>query len=109
MRVLFSSTSGYGHVIPMLPLAHAFRESGHDVLWATAEQATPLVTASGTDAVASGASGAEEAAVRAAVRDQGEELAGPARAAFVFPRMFGEALTPPMAADLVGIARDWGP
>ena len=109
MRVLFSSTSGYGHVIPMLPLAHAFREAGHDVLWATAEQATPLVTASGTEAVASGASGAEEAAVRAAVRDQGEELAGPARAAFVFPRMFGEALTPPMAADLVGIARDWGP
>jgi len=109
MRVLFSSTSGYGHVIPMLPLARAFREAGHDVLWATAEQATPLVTASGTEAVASGASGAEEAAVRAAVRAKGEELAGPARAAFVFPRMFGEALTPPMAADLVGIARDWGP
>ena len=29
--------------------------------------------------------------------------------AFVFPRMFGEALTPPMAADLVPLARDWGP
>ena len=40
---------------------------------------------------------------------RGEQLAGPARAAFVFPRMFGEALTPPMAADLVGIARDWEP
>ena len=37
------------------------------------------------------------------------ELPGDSRAAFVFPRMFGEALTPPMAADLVTIARDWGP
>jgi UDP:flavonoid glycosyltransferase YjiC (YdhE family) len=109
MRVLFSSTSGYGHVIPMLPLARAFRAAGHDVLWATAEQALPLVVAAGIDAVASGASGPEEAALRAAVRTQGEEMAGPARAAFVFPRMFGEALTPPMAADLVGIARDWDP
>ena len=71
MRVLFSSTSGYGHVIPMLPLAHAFREAGHDVLWATTEQAMPLVAASGIEAVASGASGAEEAALRAAVRTQG--------------------------------------
>ena len=105
--MLFSSTSGHGHVIPMLQLATAFREAGHDVLWATAEQALPLVTAAGIEAVASGASGAEEAAVRGAVRSLGEQLAGPARAAFVFPRMFGEALTPPMAADLVGIARDW--
>jgi UDP:flavonoid glycosyltransferase YjiC (YdhE family) len=109
MRVLFSSTSGYGHVIPMLPLAHAFRAAGHDVLWATAAQAMPLVTASGTEAVGSGASGDEEAALRAAVRTRGEQMAGPARAAFVFPRMFGEALTPPMAADLVRIARDWEP
>ena len=101
MRVLFSSTSGHGHVIPMLPLARAFRQAGHDVLWATAEQAMPLVTASGTEAVASGAHGAEEAALRAAVRTE-KEPAGPARAAYVFPRMFGEALTPPMAADLVG-------
>ena len=63
-QVLFSSTSGHGHVIPMLPLARAFREAGHDVLWATAAQATSLVTAAGIEAVASGASGAEEAALR---------------------------------------------
>ena len=58
MRVLFSSTSGHGHVIPMLQLARAFQAAGHDVLWATAAQATPRVTAAGVDAVASGASGA---------------------------------------------------
>ena len=35
MRVLFSSTSGLGHVFPMLPLAQAFGAAGHEVLWAT--------------------------------------------------------------------------
>ena len=38
MKVLFSSTSGYGHVIPMLPMARAFRPAGHHVPCATAAQ-----------------------------------------------------------------------
>ena len=109
MRVLFSSTSGHGHVIPMLPLAGAFRAAGHEVLWATAAQATGLVDAAGIDTVAAGATGTEEVALRVAVRDRGERLAGPARASFVFPRMFGEALTPPMVADLLPLARAWRP
>ncbi len=109
MRVLFSSTSGHGHVIPMLQLARAFRDAGHDVLWATAAQATPLVTAAGIEAVAAGAHGAEEAALRGTVLGPAQELPGDQRARFVFPRMFGQALTPPMAADLVPLARDWGP
>ena len=109
MRVLFSSTSGHGHVIPMLQLAAAFRAAGHDVLWATAAQATPLVTAAGIEAVASGAHGAEEAALRGAVMSAAGQLPGDARAPFVFPRMFGEALAPPMVGDLVDIARDWRP
>ena len=109
MRVLFSSTSGHGHVIPMLQLARAFRAAGHDVLWATAAQATPLVTAAGIEAVSAGASGVEEAGLRGAVRDQAEKLPGEQRPAFVFPRMFGEALTPPMAQDLIPLVRDWRP
>ncbi len=109
MRVLFSSTSGYGHVLPMLPLAGAFRAAGHDVLWAAAAQATPLVTSAGIEAVASGASGAEEAELRRSVRSRADAVAPAERAAFVFPRMFGAALTPPMAADLLGIASEWGP
>jgi len=109
MRVLFSSTSGHGHVIPMLQLATAFQAAGHDVLWATADQATPLVTAAGIEAVPAGAHGAEEEALREAVKSAARELPGEARAAFVFPRMFGEALTPPMAEDLARIAREWRP
>src|SRR3954447_24321245 len=35
MRVLFTSTAGRGHVGPMVPLAHAFRDQGHEVTFAT--------------------------------------------------------------------------
>src|SRR6187402_2523412 len=97
MRVLFSSTSGHGHVIPMLQLASAVRARGHDVLWATAAQAAWLVTDAGIATVAAGAHGAEEAALRAGVRDRASLLAGRDRAEWVFPRMFGAALTPRMA------------
>ena len=109
MRVLFSSTSGHGHVIPMVQLGRAFQAAGHAVLWATAAQATPLVTAAGIEAVAAGASGPEEAALRGAVFARTADLPGQGRAAFVFPRMFGEALTPPMAEDLLALARSWRP
>ena len=109
MRVLFSSTSGHGHVIPMLQLASAVRARGHDVLLAMAAQATPLATAAGIPTVPAGAHGAEEATLRAGVRDRGSVLAGRDRAAWVFPRMFGAALTPPMATDLIAIAQAWSP
>src|SRR5690242_21853898 len=93
----------------MIQLAAAFQEAGHDVLWATAVQATHVVTAAGIEAVAAGAHGAEEAALRGAVLGPAQDLPGDQRAMFVFPRMFGEALTPPMAEDLVPLVRTWGP
>ena len=71
MKVLFSSTSGYGHIIPMLQLARAFGDSGHDVLWATADQALPLVIAAGVEGVPAGAHGAAGAALRGDVADPG--------------------------------------
>jgi UDP:flavonoid glycosyltransferase YjiC (YdhE family) len=109
VRVLFSSTSGFGHVIPMLQLASAFRAAGHDVLWATSAQATLLVTGAGMEAVSAGAHGAEEAELRGAVQRPAQDLPGHERPAFVFPRMFGAALTPPMVDDLLPLAREWAP
>jgi UDP:flavonoid glycosyltransferase YjiC (YdhE family) len=37
MRVLFTSTAGHGHLLPLLPLAQAFAERGDDVAVAAAE------------------------------------------------------------------------
>ena len=36
MRVLFSTRPAYGHVYPMMPLAIAARDAGHDITFATA-------------------------------------------------------------------------
>jgi UDP:flavonoid glycosyltransferase YjiC (YdhE family) len=109
VRVLFSSTTGVGHVFPMLPLARAFVAAGHDVLWAAGEQVHDVLTGAGIPAVACGPTGDEDARLRASVRGPAMDVAPPDRAAFVFPRMFGAALAPPMAADLLPAARAWRP
>ena len=63
MRVLFSSTFGYGHMFPMYPLARAFLAAGHDVLWATSADARDRLEAAGLPAAAGrpGRSGAPRA------------------------------------------------
>ena len=109
MRVLFSSTFGVGHVLPMIPLARAFRDAGHDVLWATSAQATRHVADAGLDTAPAGLSGPELARGMAPLQARVAEVAPPDRAAFMYPRMFGELLTAPMAADLLRLAREWGP
>jgi UDP:flavonoid glycosyltransferase YjiC (YdhE family) len=107
MRVLFSSTSGYGHIYPMLPLAKAFLGAGHEVLWATG--ARDVVAAAGIEAVTAGLAGAALGEVGAALNRRAGQLPPPERAAFMFPTMFAEAFAPPMAADLLPLARDWRP
>ncbi len=109
MRVLFSSTWGYGHIFPMLPLARAFRDAGHDVLWATSAEATGHVAAAGLDTAPAGLTGPELRAGVGSVTSRAAEVSPPDRAAFVYPRMFGELLTPPMLVDLLPLARDWQP
>lgn len=109
MRVLFSSTSGYGHIFPMVPLAKAFLASGHDVLWATGEDAGATVHAAGIPVAAAGATGAELQRRRRSVLDEAERVPPAERAAFVFPRMFGGAFTPPMLDDLLPLAEQWRP
>ncbi|GAB3264151.1 glycosyltransferase [Nocardioides dilutus] len=109
MRVLFSSTTGVGHVLPMIPLARAFAAAGHDVLWATGTDAVPLVEDAGLTSVPCGPAGADLARLRGSVLGPASGLPGAERAAYVFPRMFGEALAPAMAGDLLLLAREWHP
>lgn len=109
VRVLFSSTTGVGHVFPMLPLARAFAAAGHDVLWAVGADAVPLLERAGIPVVACGPAGPELARLRGSVLGPASEVPPPERAAFVFPRMFGEALAPPMAAALLPVAQEWRP
>lgn len=54
IRVLFSTTAGYGHFHPLVPLARAFDDDGHEVLFATAASFGEHVAATGFRTVAAG-------------------------------------------------------
>lgn len=109
MRVLFSSTWGYGHIFPMLPLATAFRDAGHEVLWATSAESTRHVAAAGLDPAAAGAAGPQFLEALRRLHASAGKVAPSERAAFMFPHLFGELLTAPMVADLLPLARQWRP
>jgi len=108
-RVLFSSTPGYGHLFPLLPLARAFIGGGHQVLVVTSADSCRHVVAAGLPAAGAGLSGSQLREARRHPIAASESLAPQDRAGFLFPSMFGEAFTPPMVADLLPLARRWRP
>jgi hypothetical protein len=54
MRVLFSSTPAYGHLLPLLPLARALRGRGHEVAVLSAEAVSPIVAPEGIELLPAG-------------------------------------------------------
>ncbi|MFX0579431.1 glycosyltransferase [Nocardia nepalensis] len=54
MKIVFSSLSGYAHVYPLLPLALAAREVGHDVIYATGDRFHSLLRGLGFPVVPAG-------------------------------------------------------
>lgn len=109
MRVLFSSTWGYGHVFPMVPLAQACLEAGHEVLWASNEPTRPLLEEAGVPYVAAGLDTQAVLEVTRRNRSHVQPLPPEERAAFAFPHMFGEWATPTMTAQLLPLASGWRP
>ncbi len=47
MRVLFASLASVGHTYPLIPLAVAARDAGHDVHFAAGEEVHPPLAARG--------------------------------------------------------------
>ena len=109
MRVLMSSSAGYGHVLPMVPLARALVAAGHEVLWATARDAVQLVAAAGLPAASAGLTRAEILPQWTPFLEQAESLPPDERPTFMFPKLFGRIRPPRMASDLLRIAQDWHP
>lgn len=109
MRVLLTSTWGFGHTFPLVPLARALVAAGHEVLWATNEQATELVTAAGIPCRAAGLDTQGVHDVERRLRQRLADVAPQDKASVAFPTMFGEWVAPVMASDLLPLAREWGP
>ena len=103
MRIVFASIGAHGHLYPLVPLALAARDLGHDAVVATAEQFHPGLKQAGLKTVTAGGSLDDE--VRLALERQG----GNPRAAFgevfgrVLPLQLVSDLEPVLAAGDVGL------
>ena len=108
MRILFSSTSGWGHVHPMLPLATTLRDRGHDVVFATAEDARVPVEAAGlTVSRPAGSVLAERMDRCIELRPDLLTMPGSEKPLVMFPVLFGGASATPMFDDLLPFATEW--
>jgi UDP:flavonoid glycosyltransferase YjiC (YdhE family) len=103
MRVLFSSLGSYGHTLPLIPLARACVDAGHDVTVATTDAMHAAITSAGLRAVPVGIS------IRDAFAQLGLADVAPAERARIpdiassVQRAFGEILPAAYRADLLDV------
>ena len=105
MRVLLTAAPSIGHIAPMLGVAVALRDAGHEVRLATHPSGHDVATRAGLDVAAAGMSEAEMLAERRRRWPETERQPPSAWAV----RMFTQILAPTMAADLLAIVGDWRP
>jgi UDP:flavonoid glycosyltransferase YjiC (YdhE family) len=103
MRVLVATTSGTGHIYPVVPIARALRDAGHEVVWATASSSCSVVERFGFAVRAAGMNGDERLTQFRERHPETFSLAPRQRRAISFPGQFAELAAPVMAADLVGV------
>lgn len=109
MRALFASPSGLGHVNPMLPLALAVRDAGHEVRWATGASARDHVEGHGIPTTVVGLPDAERMAAFRARYPEEASMRGEERASFMFPRLFGAVAAPAAVDGLLELTSAWPP
>ncbi|WP_372672085.1 glycosyltransferase [Amycolatopsis kentuckyensis] len=106
MRLLFTSLGSFGHTFPLVPLAVAARDAGHDVVFATSEDFLPQLTKAGLETAAAGLAIKDafgqafaEAGPPGPRRPPGEvppEVLGP-----IVGKVFGELMPKTFVADLL--------
>ena len=112
MRVLVTSIAGTGHVLPLVPMARALVDGGHDVVWATPPDGCPKVESHGLRAVAAGLSSdeaAEALAPRAPELAALAELPARQRQTVGLPIIFGGVMAEAMGRDLEPIVDEVRP
>ncbi|MEA5362269.1 glycosyltransferase, partial [Amycolatopsis sp., V23-08] len=108
MRLLFTSLGSFGHTFPLLPLALAARDAGHDVVFATSEDFLPQLRKAGLETVAAGLAIKDafgqafaEAGPAGPRRPPGEvppEVLGP-----IVAKVFGDLMPKRFIADLLPV------
>lgn len=109
MRVLFCTTGGLGHLLPLRPLALALRSSGHPVAWVTAPDAQPVLHGEGFELFAAGPTFEHSRRQFRAAHADAAWLVGESLSAYTFPRLFGAVLGPAMLNGVEQAVVRWRP
>ena len=109
VRVLFTSSPGWGHIHPMVGLARAFLDRGDPVLWVTGADACARLEREGIETSAAGLS--ERDGMSELNRQFPEIQAMPPseRPNYMFPRLFGTVRAASMLVDLLPATDAWSP
>lgn len=105
MRIAFAANPALGHVLPLVPLAVAAREAGHEVAVLGGSAIGHVLGAHGLRHVDVGPP--DLATVFAAI--DAEQLTGPRLAVRVWSVGFAEFIARPMAHGLLDLAHAWRP
>jgi UDP:flavonoid glycosyltransferase YjiC (YdhE family) len=106
VRLLFTTHPAYGHFHPLLPLASAARDAGHDVRVATSARFAPVVEAAGFPAIRVGLDWLE--ADKSTIPDELRPAPDSTLEQY-FAQQFVTAPAEPFARGVVGHAATWRP
>jgi UDP:flavonoid glycosyltransferase YjiC (YdhE family) len=101
MRILVTSTPGTGHIHPMIPLAVALRDRGHEVTWATGPSSCRVVESFGIVARPAGPDVGPRNVRFASLSEHLGQLDPRERRREAMPLMFGSLSAPVMRDALL--------
>ncbi len=106
MRIAFACNPAHGHLLPLLPLALAARDAGHDVVVLGGRSLEPTLAVAGLAHVEAGPP--DLPAVFAAVPEAAEQT-GRSLAVLIWSRGFAGFVAPALADGVLDLARSWRP
>jgi len=110
VRALFSTTPEHSHLAPQLPLAFELQARGHDVLIACSPQLGRFVSDIGLQTAAAGLDLDPDRLMSANLGvSMPPDLTPAERLRWATRAVFAETFAPPMARDLLHIAKEWQP
>jgi UDP:flavonoid glycosyltransferase YjiC (YdhE family) len=101
MRILVTSTPGTGHIHPLIPLALALADRGHEIIWATGPSSCRTVEAFGIPTRPAGPDVGPRNQRFASLTDHLAQLPPRDRRIVAMPLMFGTLSAPVMRDALV--------
>ena len=103
MRVLVTTTGGVGHIYPVVPIARAYRDEGHEVVWATSGPSVRVVERFGFVGASAGVDPDERRRRFAELHPRTFDLPPRERRPTTFAGLFAEISAPIMATHLQAI------